>query len=389
VAVAGVNYDDLEDSEYRFIYTYMGIRENRVIPRLLARDAGDANPPLTFIDDVDEGASLLFAGETIDVELFQNLTEPIARNEVLETGELEARVQQPTFTLSTTKIAEEPTGPVWTVTKTMSGKEMMTIIASGAVKAAMTRITVEASGSMWTEGSDVKFIKTDGTTYMPAGVCEEFSFSMGMINFKVRTYVVDKAPFQLLLGTQFLWATGAKLFPKWNRVVVTVPTLMEFKVSRVGPTRSNTPPPMAMGEKSEEIEVDVGPFASLSILDRPAVSTSICTFHHATAIVLGAKDLAGECDGPLAPADSEVTVLSDSPPILSTEFVRRIFKFGPNVPPEVITQMCLDIIEFADAYSWHEFDLGCITDVPHAINVTDGDPVVFPSRPVLYLPKNE
>ena len=105
---------------------------------------------------------------------------------MIGTGELEARIEQPTFILSTTKVAEEPTGPVWTVTKTMTGKEMMTIIDSGAVKAAVTRKTVEASSSTWTEGSDVKFIKADGTTYTPAGVCEEFSFSMGMIKFKVR-----------------------------------------------------------------------------------------------------------------------------------------------------------------------------------------------------------
>jgi hypothetical protein len=171
-------------------------------------------------------------------------------------------------------------------------------------------------------------------------------------------------------------------------VVVTVLTLMEFKISTVGPTRSNAPPSMVMGEESEEIEVDVGPVASLSIPDGPAVSTSICTFNHATAIVLGEKNSVGECDGPFVPADSELMV-SDSPAIRSTEFVRRIFKFGPNVPPEVITQECLDIIEFEDTYSWHEFDLGCITDVPHAINVTKGDPMVFPSCPVHYLPKNE
>jgi hypothetical protein len=42
----------------------MGMGENRAVL-----------PPLTrTIDDVDEGASLLFAGEMIDVELFQNLT---------------------------------------------------------------------------------------------------------------------------------------------------------------------------------------------------------------------------------------------------------------------------------------------------------------------------
>ena len=391
-ATTGINYDDMDDSEHRYVYTYMGMRENRAIPPPSTRIGH-----MTFMDDVDEGASLLFAGETIDMELFQNLTQPVARNEVIATGELEAQVQKLTFTLSTTRVAEEPTGPVWTVTKTTSEKEMMTIIDSGAVKAVVTRKIVEASSCMWTEGSDVKFIKADGTTYTPAGVCEEFSFTMGTINFKVHAYVVDRAPFQLLLGTQFLWATGVGIFPKWNRVVITVPTLMEFKVSTVGPTKLNAPPPITMGKELEEIEVDVGPVsASLSmpidvtpvlfllIPDGPSISTDICAFHHATAIVLGEKDLVAECDGPLAPVDLEV--MASDIPTLSTEFVRKIFKFGPTVPPEVITQVCLDIIEFADAYSWHEFDLGCITDVPHVINVTDSNPVVLPSRPALYLP---
>ena len=201
--------------------------------------------------------------------------------------------------------------------------------------------------------------------------------------------MVDKAPFQLLLGTQFLWATGAGIFPKWNRVVITVPKLMEFKVSTVGPMKSNTPPPITPDERSKEIEVDVGPVASLSIPDGTNSSTSICAFQNATAIMLGEKDLVAQCDGPLAPTDSEVADVASGIPTLSMEFVRKVFKFGPTVPLEVITQVCLDIIEFADAYSWHEFDLGCITDVPHVINVTDSNPVVFLSRPALYLPKNE
>ena len=201
--------------------------------------------------------------------------------------------------------------------------------------------------------------------------------------------MVDKAPFQLLLGTQFLWATGAGIFPKWNLVVITVPKQMEFKVSTVGPMKSNTPPPITPDERSEEIEVDVGLVALLSIPDRTNALTSICAFQNATAIVLGEKDLVAECDGPLAPTESEVADVASGIPTLSMEFVRKVFKFGPTVPLEVITQVCLDIIEFVDAYSWHEFDLGCITDVLHVINVTDSDPVVFPLRPALYLSKNE
>jgi hypothetical protein len=50
---------------------------------------------------------------------------------------------------------------------------------------------VEAPGQKWTEGSDVKFIKADGTSFLPAGVCEEFSFRLGELQFSVKAYIVD------------------------------------------------------------------------------------------------------------------------------------------------------------------------------------------------------
>jgi hypothetical protein len=107
--------------------------------------------------------------------------------------------------------------------------------------------------------------------------------------------------------------------------------------------------------------------------------------------VLGEKDLVAECDRPVALEDVEPGKSTEDyrQPVLLVEFVKKVFKFRPNVPPEVITQVCLDIIEFADVYSWHEFDLRCITDVLHVINVDNDQPVVSASQPALYLPKNE
>jgi hypothetical protein len=165
---------------------------------------------------------------------------------------------------------------------------------------------------------------------------------------------------------------------------------MEYKVSTVGPTKANVPPPLGPESKSE-IEVDVGPVISVAILREVREAPSICAFQHSTAIILGEKDLVAECDGPVPLEDVEPGKPTEDhrQPVLSVEFVKKVFKFGLNVPPEVITQVCLDIIEFADAYSWHEFNLGCITDVPYVINVDDDQPVVLASRPALYLPKND
>lgn len=92
---------------------------------------------------------------------------------------------------------------------------------------------MEASDNTWKEFSNVKFIKADGTIYEIARICEGFSFHMAKVKFKVQAYVVDRALFQLLLGTQFLWATGAGIFPRWNRVVLTIPVFIEYKVSTV------------------------------------------------------------------------------------------------------------------------------------------------------------
>lgn len=72
MATAGVNYDD--DNDERYIYTYMKIRGNVAIPppsfRHLDREAHG-------FEEVDEAVSLLYAGETIDMALFQNLTQPV------------------------------------------------------------------------------------------------------------------------------------------------------------------------------------------------------------------------------------------------------------------------------------------------------------------------
>jgi hypothetical protein len=115
---------------------------------------------------------------------------------------------------------------------------------------------------------------------------------MGMLKFATKVYIVNKTPFQLLLGMQFLWATGAGMFPRWNRVILTVPVRMEYKVINIGPNKSDLHDPM--DSKEEEIPVDVGPIITCSI---PEIAT--CALQQAKATVLGEKDLVMECDGPI------------------------------------------------------------------------------------------
>jgi hypothetical protein len=82
MATAGVNHDD-DDHEEKYIYTYMGMRENVAIP------PPSFHPPergAHGVEEVDEASSLLYAGETMDMALFQNLTEPITRDEASHRG---------------------------------------------------------------------------------------------------------------------------------------------------------------------------------------------------------------------------------------------------------------------------------------------------------------
>ena len=373
---------DEDDAPQKYTFSFMGMSENRCIPPPNFNTTPEYRTEGP-IEIVDEANTTLLDDKTVDFPLLNNILHPRIEPEVIVTATatndiITEEIQPPSFTITDGRVADEPTGPVWTVTTTNNNREMMTIIDSGAVKAVVTRRTIEAARFDWEPGSDVKFIKADGTSYEPEGVCTSFQFFMGTLKFTTKVYIVNKAPFQLLLGTQFLWATGAGVFPRWNRVILTVPVWMEYKVSTVGPNKSDLRGPI--GSEEEEIPVDVDPIITCSI---PEIA--ICAFQQAKAIVLGEKDLIAECDGPIELANTEGSEM----PTLTMEFIRNTFKFGPTVPEETIKKACFDILDYSDVYSWHEFDLGCITDVPHRIELTDEIPVVSASRPALYLPKNQ
>lgn len=55
----------------------------------------------------------------------------------------------------------------------------------------------------------------------PNGMAERYVFRFQEKFFAVRVNIVEKANYQLLLGTEFMVATGVALFPRWNRIVVT------------------------------------------------------------------------------------------------------------------------------------------------------------------------
>jgi hypothetical protein len=141
----------------------------------------------------------------------------------------------------------------------------------------------------------------------------------------------------------------------------------------------------------EEDPMDLGAVATVqcnTMLTAPALALLATS----GAILLGQKDLVSEADGFMEPAEFEAMTANDWDhlrPVLTIDFVKSQIKMGPEVPMEVANGVCLDIIEFADCYSWHEFDLGRIEDVKHVIEPIDDNSVVAPSRPALYTPRND
>ena len=58
-------------------------------------------------------------------------------------------------------------------------------------------------------------------------------------------------------------------------------------------------------------------------------------------------------------------------PIVSVDFIKDYLRFKPAVLEDMKIEVCGDVIEFADVFSWNAFDLCCIRDVPMGISRFD------------------
>jgi hypothetical protein len=151
LAAANVDADEDEEEGVRYVYTYMGMTENMAIP------PPAFSPILVYftrtdeVEVVDSAETLWHDGHPIDGALFHKIVDPRNREEVLErmiSEEVKFEDQPiPSFTIQFPKVSDDPSRPLWTITTTRGGRDMMTIIDTGAVKVAVTR----HSGSTWTE----------------------------------------------------------------------------------------------------------------------------------------------------------------------------------------------------------------------------------------------
>lgn len=73
---------------------------------------------------------------------------------------------------------------------------------------------------------------------------------------------------------------------------------------------------------------------------------------------------------------------------VSRDFVRGIFKFGPSYPPDIVIRAIDLVLAHWEQFSWHEMDLGCISDVPYDTKYVDDSPCVCKSRRHNYADRN-
>src|SRR6202023_986075 len=158
---------------------------------------------------------------------------------------------------------------------TMDNKKMLTVADTGTAVNVIPKSTLEHTGSKMTRPPDQKFLTTDGITISPLGICDEFKFQLGGIQFTVKAYICEKAGFQLLLGTHFWWSVGAALFPRLGKIILTRPALCVVTATCDVIPPGGRPPPLSMQQPGPPPEANsmenviIDPTTGMEMLERP------------------------------------------------------------------------------------------------------------------------
>lgn len=298
----------------------------------------------------------------------------------------------------------KPAGCLWAMSETPKGQQLLTVWDTGACVCVAPVSSMVQTKTSWTKGSDVNFIMADGVLKEPLGVAEKFVFKLRDKFFAVRVYVVDKANYQLLLGTEFMVTTSVGLFPQWGKVIMTIPVRIELDACCKRITTAVGAPPLVAEENNEFEEEDFEQLATVSTnyvestTEQKKVATSAafyCIETEGAAIQVGMRQLVDEVKGVdmnsqiEIPAEYLAKAMSKGLPILTLAFVESNLRIGPLVPEDMRKMISQDVIDYADVFSWNQFDLGCITDILHTVNRFDQSPAIQPSRGHLSNPVNE
>ena len=344
---------------------------------------------LVRAEGVDEHDSIVVGHQEFALPLYHILTQVRERHEV--------------FALSTplSDTLRTPTTVMHSFARSPGGQDLFTIWDTAALLSLVPMSTVTALGLPYTPGSDVSFIVANGSTMAPVGYCNVMQFSFPDAPHRMfadKVYVVHSAPFQLLLGVRFLHRHWAGVFLPWAKIILLKPGRVEIQGSLVRPATAAAPP--LHSELVDDLRLADDPDFRLAddlggvddVTDPPALVTIPMVNALALAAVplpavaleVGKHDLVAELDGP---------VLSDFSPFpaearISRDFVRGIFKFGPSCPLSVVNKAVDLVLAHWDQFSWHEMDLGCISDVPYDTKYVDESPCVCKSRRHNYAERN-
>ncbi|KAI5776120.1 hypothetical protein EDC01DRAFT_637068 [Geopyxis carbonaria] len=172
--------DSDEDDMAQYVMNTWVPRRNIVNPGVSGRPKHVASAVSQY-EGIDELFSTVVANRSIDFPLFNNITTPIDKVDVMDN--VVSKVAKPPNLVKVSDAldmsilgppaaaVDVPSGPVWTIASTMRGQDLLTIFDTGAVKAAIPLSTANGSRTAWTTvlPHELYFIKADGTRYQPAG----------------------------------------------------------------------------------------------------------------------------------------------------------------------------------------------------------------------------
>ena len=298
------------------------------------------------------------SGRPIDLPLYQILSQPRERREV--------------FSLPPLEDLSVPSGIFHSFTQSKGGQDMLTVWDTGALLSLVPMSTVTALNLPFSPTSDVAFVVANSSRMEPLGYCPNMPFSICGHGFVDKVYVVESAPFQLLLGIQFLHRHWAGMFVPWGLVVLCRPHRIEVQCSFHKPQRWQRLSPEEMddldGISRRVVEYDDDPSRPPS----PRVEVPMLL---SMPLEVGRQNLVHEVDSPIA---SDFTSTPNA--LITREFVRETVHFGPTCPAAVIEAAVDLILEHWTEFSWHEMDLGCIQDVPYDTSYVDLSPCSCKSR---------
>ena len=276
---------------------------------------------------VDESDKVFVGHQEFDIPLYHILTQVQERREVFA------------FSTPATDTLHTPSTVMHSFTKTLGGENLFTISDTAALLNLVPMSTVTALNLAYIPGSDMSFIVPNGSRMAPVSYCNIMQFFFPEDPNRVfadKVYVVDNAPFQLLLGVRFLHKYWAGIFLPCAKMVLLKPYRVEVQGSLVRPSA-------AQPLHSESIDN-----LRLAEVDNTDNISTLVTIPMAKGTLkIGKHDLVAELDGPIL--NDFATIPAEAR--ISRDFVQGIFQFGPSCPPVVIEKAIDLIVSHWDQFS--------------------------------------